>query len=171
MFTDCLHMIYSEFGSDLLYFNNDLCCVWHRLILFAALHFSAFPLIEIAFYVNLCVGYTFLFCIYIKNKIKCFWCFSFFSLTFDWNSILCKSLCRLYDHFLYIKKLLFFIVYWHINVICYTYLPGEDGHEASSAGQMETFLGVQGEKEVMSPFFFFLTLWVNSCDEFCISSF
>ena len=68
MFTDCLHMIYSEFGSDLLYFNNDLCCVWHRLILFAALHFSAFPLIEIAFYVNLCVGYTFLFCIYKKKK-------------------------------------------------------------------------------------------------------
>ena len=35
------------------------------------------------------------------------------------------------------------------------YLSGEDGSEASSAGQMETFLGVQGEEKVIT---FFISL-------------
>ena len=66
----------------LLYFNNDLPCVWHRPVLFGALHFSVWPLIEIAFYVNLCVGYMIIFCI-LKNYL-----FSLFTDILMWFVIL-----------------------------------------------------------------------------------
>ena len=46
--------------------NDLLCVVGHRPIFFVALHFSALRLIKISFYVNLCVGCTFIFCIF-KN--------------------------------------------------------------------------------------------------------
>jgi hypothetical protein len=53
---------------------------------------------------------------------------------------------------IWVNQSSFAVNHFHFVFVCLFFL-GEDGSEASSAGQMETFLGVMGEEQVTLHFF------------------